>query len=131
MAFFETHEEGVERLLNEILAVNTKILERLMATTPVSQATFDTALSQLSQALQTLLNTGQTVATGLTNIEAALTAAQGSTTPVDFSGELATVQNLQAEITAAQASAQQLITTIPAADLPPAPAAANIEPAKS
>ena len=95
------------------LVLLTLIFWRVMGTTPVSQATFDTALTQLNAAFTTLLNAVQSVETGLTAVEAALTAAQQNPGSTDFSGELATVQNLQAEVSAAQATATAAIESLP------------------
>lgn len=86
---------------------------RLMATPPVTQATFDAALVELNTAFTTLLTSQQNIITGLSAVEAALVAAQQNPGSTDFSGELATVQNLQAEAAQAQANAQAAIASLP------------------
>lgn len=95
------------------------ILWRFMATTPVSQATFDAALVQLNTAFTTLLTSQKSVETGLAAVEAALVAAQQKPGSVDFSGELATVQNLQAEVAQASADAAAAIASLPTPPAPP------------
>lgn len=92
---------------------------RLMSTPPVTQATFDAALVELNTAFTTLLTSQQNIITGLSAVEAALVAAQQNPGSTDFSGELATVQNLQAEAAQAQANAQAAIASLPTP--PPAP----------
>lgn len=122
MGFFNVKDYETLKIQEQILQVLNLILERLMSTTPVSQASFDSALSQLNTAFTSLLNAVQSVETGLAAVEAALTAAQGNPGATDFSGELATVQNLQAEVAAAQATANAAIQSLPAppATTPPA-----------
>lgn len=92
-----------------------------MSTTPVSQATFDAALGTLNTTVSALLAVGQSIGVGLTNLEASLAAAQGSSTPVDLSGELATVQNMQTELATAVTGAQAALVGIPTADQPTPP----------
>lgn len=125
---FNVEDFEADSILVQINKTLTLILERLMSTNPVSQATFDAALQNLNTAFNNLVTTGQSVAAGLAAVEAALTAAQGSTTPTDFSAELAIVQNLSAEIATANTEAQALVAGLPASPTPtptptPAPAA--------
>lgn len=120
MSFFNVEDFETLKVEEQILCVLKLILERLMSTTPVSQASFDAALSQLNTAFTSLLNAVQSVETGLASVEAALTAAQGNPGNTDFSGELATVQNLQAEVAAAQATANAAIQSLPTPPTTPA-----------
>lgn len=108
--------------LLSLIALGT-LIRIYMATPPVSQATFDAALNQQSSLLQTLLTLVGELGVGLSNVEASLIAAQGSATPVDLTGELASVQAMQAQISNTTATVQQEISAIPTADQPPAPAA--------
>lgn len=115
---------AIYEVLQQQLAVTSRIMEKVMSTSPVTQASFDAALSTFSAAFGSLLTAVQSVETGLAAVEASLAAASG-TSGSDFSGELATIQNLQAQVAAASTSAQQAITSLPTADqpAPPAPSA--------
>jgi hypothetical protein len=108
----------IQAILNQQLAVLNRMMEKIMSTTPVSQASFDAALAQYTTSFNALLTAVGSVETGLSAVEAALVAAQGSQTPVDLSGELATLQNLQAEVSSAQTSAQAAIAGLPTAPTP-------------
>lgn len=96
------------------------VVWRLLNMSPVDQATFDAALANLNTAFSTLLNSQQSVITGLGQVEAALIAAQTGNTSADFSAELAIVQNLQTEASAAQATATAAIASLPTPPAPPA-----------
>jgi hypothetical protein len=105
--------------LMTVVVVQIYTLRRtILATPPVTQQAFDAALGTLTSTIQGLVDTVGNVETGLTAVEAALTAAQGSSAPVDLSAELATVQNLQAEVATATAAAQAALASIPASPAP-------------
>lgn len=116
----------LERQIQLLSSINSYLekMEKHMATNPpVSQATFDAALSDVNTALSQLLAVGQQVGAGLVKIEADLAAKSGD---VDLSGELATVQNMKAQLADALQGAQTALASIPSADQPdptPAPAA--------
>jgi hypothetical protein len=116
---FNVEDYTAVNLLRKISNTLTEILERLMSTTPVSQASFDAALNDLVTGFNALVTTGQAVADGLVKVEAALVAAQGSATPADFSAELAIVQGLQAQIATDQTAAQALVAGLPTLPIPP------------
>lgn len=119
---FNVNDHAALAVLNKILAVLTQLSEKpIMSTTPVSQATFDAALAELVTGFNNLVATGQQVATGLAQVEAALVAAQGAQPTIDLTQELAIVQGLQAQIATDQTAAQALIAGLPP-NLPPAPA---------
>lgn len=120
---FNVEDYTAVNLLRTISNTLTEILERLMSTTPVSQASFDTALNDLVTGFNALVTTGQAVAAGLAAVEAALVAAQGSTTPVNLAAELAIVQGLQAQIATDTAAAQALVAGLPTLPTPPPPPA--------
>lgn len=117
----------IEQLLIKQLELQIKIAEKIMSTSPVTQATFDTALASINSSLSQLLAVGQSIGTGLSNLEAALLAAQQNPGTTDFSGELATVQNMQAELTAALSGAQQALSSIPTAEQPSPTPSSSVE----
>jgi hypothetical protein len=117
----------IEQLLINQLEVLICIKEKIMSTTPVSQATFDAALATLNTTLSSLLSVGTSIGTGLVNLEAALLAAQQNPGTTDLSGELATVQNMQAELGTALTDAQAVLAGIPAAEQPAPVASAEVK----
>jgi hypothetical protein len=119
-------ESLLEKILNILNSINSN-LEKIMSTPPVTQAAFDTALSTLNSTLTQLLAVGQQIGVGLTNLETALQAAQQNPGQIDFSGELATVQNMQAELATAITGANAALASIPTAEQPQPQVTANIK----
>lgn len=111
----------LERMLQELCKINSNLetIQKVMSTNPpVTQATFDAALSQVNAALTGLLSVGQNIGQGLQNLEAALLAAQQNPGSTDLSGELAIVNNMQAELVEATTNANTLLSSIPTAEQP-------------
>ena len=98
-----------------------------MSTSPVSQATFDAALAALNTTLSNLLTLGATIGQGLANLETALTAALANPGQVNLAGELATVQNMQQELSTALSDAQTVLAGIPAAEQPAPTSTPSVE----